>query len=305
MNNTKLKIKYGQVEFEIESDSDTVAKEREQFLKTLPVLFSATNKEFSVIQNNNSEKIYIDCQEKKLISTDEVKYDNINTMIREKGFETEIDLCLAVAFYLQEYEKMESINSNNIKEKMKKSKMSIPKNISISINRLAKRGYLQLIDDLDSSIASYYVTNSGKEYIEQFIKKETHKIVKNNNRVKKIIESKYKDVNKEMLHLEKYPSIIELKSTKDKIMLLFYIFKDNSIGEYFTINDVIFVMSNIFNEKVTRDMVGGQFKNDNTKMFYDKRNIEGNSRIKEFKLLAVGEKYVEDNILLTPESKIN
>lgn len=302
MNNTKLKIKYGQVEFEIEGDSATVAREREQFLNTLPVLFSTTNKVFSTDRNNiNTEINYAENNETKLITKSHALYDNINTFFRDKGFETNNDLCLAVSYFLQECEGVESIDSLCIKERLKKAKMAIPGNISLSINQLTKKGYLQPFDNPDSSIASYYVTTDGKDYIEQFVKKDIGKTNKKTTKKKvtKITESRYSSVNKEMLNLENYPSIIDLQSTKDKIMLLFYIFKDNNIGEYFTVQDVIYVMSNVFNEKITRDMVSGQFKNDSSKMYYDKRNLDGNTRLKEYKLLAYGEKYVKDNILST------
>lgn len=99
------------------------------------------------------------------------------------------------------------------------------------------------------------------------------------------------------MNLEKYPSIVELKNTKDKIMLMMYIVKDNNLGEFFTVNDIMFIMSKVFNEKITIDMVKGQFKNDATKMYYDKQLIDGSKKTYEYKLLSIGEKYVRENIL--------
>lgn len=174
MNNTKIKIEYGQIKFEVESDAENAAKERDRFLETLPILFSLHNStRISQLDSKENEVDLIDSRDKNLIELkSEIKYKNINAFLRDKGFETDIDKTLAFAYFMQEVEKSECIDSNMVKEKMKKAKEVIPKNISVSFNRLTQKGYLQPSDNENSTLASYYVTSEGIDYINSFQKKE-------------------------------------------------------------------------------------------------------------------------------------
>lgn len=299
MNNTKIKIEYGQIKFEVESDAENAAKERDKFLETLPILFSLHNStKTTKLDSKENEVNLIENDDANLIEfKPETKYENINTFLRDKGFETDIDKSLAFAYFMQEVENFEFIDSNMVKERMKKAKEAIPKNISMTFTRLTQKGYLQPSDNENSTLASYYVTGEGIEYVNNFQKKEKKSSKSVKSHQPKSLESRYDSLNKTKLNLEKYPSIVELKNTKDKIMLMMYIVKDNELGEFFTVNDIMFIMSKVFNEKITIDMVKGQFKNDATKMYYDKQLIEGNKKTYEYKLLNTGEKYVRENIL--------
>lgn len=299
MNNTKIKIEYGQIKFEVESDAENAAKERDKFLETLPLLFSlhSTIKESQITLK---EENLIEGQDLKLIDYKQeqtLKTQNINSFLNAKGFSTNNDKCLGFAYFMQVMEGVEFFDSNMLKERMKKAKVSIPNNIFVAINHLTQKGYLQPIENENSALSSYYVTNDGIQYIEAFQKKEKKNSKPTKRQVTKTVESRYSDLNKSKLNLENYPSMIDISTTKDKIMLMMYIVKDNGFGEFFTVNDIIHIMSNVFNEKLTVDMVKGQFKNRATKMYYDKQLVEGNKKVYEHKLLANGEKYLKENIL--------
>ena len=76
-----------------------------------------------------------------------------------------------------------------------------------------------------------------------------------------------------------------------------YIMKDIDKGEYFTINDLKYIISNIFNDKLTDDAIKGVFKNKSTAKYFDKRNVENNKKIYEYKMIQSGFSYFEENVI--------
>lgn len=297
MSETKLRLRFGNIELEIESDSETVERERKSFLETLPSIIPLSSN-FIVMDNQNQQKTL---DETKLLEDNTTNVPrlvnmNINTFITEKGFSTENDTCLGVIYFMNMYENVDNINTNSLKERMKSAKLVLPRNPSQCIGALTQKGFVQPVGETEKGLKDYYITQQGKDYIDNYVKKEKKKSIGKRTNSKQI-ESRYSSVTREDLKLDQYPNINGLKSTKDKVMTTMYIFTKEEKGEYFTVNDVIYVMSNLFNERITNDMAKGLFRNKSTSHYFNKRNSQENSKVKEFKLLHWGIKYVEDEIL--------
>lgn len=293
--NSKLKIKYGMIEFEIESDPETIEKERKAFLETLPTI--------TVLANN---KIYEENNTKvELIDESKVKYlpaqtknitTNLNTFLHEKGFSSDIDKCLAVIYFMNEVENLESVNNQIIKERMQKAKLIIPKSISVALNGLTAKGFIQLLEQDGNKGMNYYITQEGIKYIEEYEKKDKKgKSMRKNKTTKKNIANRYSFLTKEMMNLEQYPEFSKLKSSKDKIMLIMYIMKEIDKGEYFTITELEYIISQIFNDKLSTDTIKGVFKNQSSAKYFDKRNLENNNKVNEYKMLQSGFNYFTEN----------
>ena len=293
--NSKLKIKYGMIEFEIESDPETIEKERKAFLETLPTI--------TVLANN---KIYEgDNADVELIDESKVKYlpaqtknitTNLNTFLHEKGFSSDIDKCLAVIYFMNEVETVESVNNQIIKERMQKAKLIIPKSISVALNGLTTKGFIQLLEQDGNKGMNYYTTQEGIKYIEEYEKKDKKgKSIRKNKTTKKNIANRYSFLTKEMMNLEQYPEFSKLKSSKDKIMLIMYIMKEIDKGEYFTITELEYIISQIFNDKLSTDTIKGVFKNQSSAKYFDKRNVENNNKVNEYKMLQSGFNYFTEN----------
>lgn len=295
MSETKLRMKFGNIEFEIESDSETVEKERKSFLETLPGIISLSSN-FIVMDSQNQSKIL---DETRLVEDNttipKLADVTINTFIGEKGFATDNDKCLGVIYYMTTYENCNNIDSISLRDRMKEAKLILPQNPSQCFGQLTKKGFIQPNGEIEKGIKYYYLTEEGKNYINTYVKKEKKKSTTIKRNPSKAIESIYSNLTREDLSLEKYPNVNDIKATKDKIMLTMYLICNENKGEYFTVNDLIHIMSNIFNEKVTKDMVSGIFKRN--PQYFNKRNVQGNNKITEYKLLNLGNKYVEKNIL--------
>lgn len=298
MSETKLKMKFGNIEFEIESDSETVEKERKSFLETLPGIISLSSN-FIVMDSQTQPKALDETKivEDNISNVPRLTDVNINTFFSEKGFATDNDICLGVIYFMNVYEDTDIINTNSLKERMKSAKLILPKNPSKCFVDLTQKGFIQPNGEVEKNIKNYYITQQGKDYIDSYVKKEKKKSVVKRNTSKQI-ESRYSVITKQDLNLEKYPDINELKSTKDKVMMTMYLFSKEDKGEYFTANDIIYIFSKLFNEKLTNDMVSSLFKNKSTGKYFDKRNIQDKRKVNEYKLLNIGTKYVEENILV-------
>ena len=296
MSNSKLKIKYGMIEFEIESDPQTIEKERKAFMETLPSIAlmarpqSYDSEEVSSLQVEETKSLPLS---KSNISS------NINTFMIDKGFSSDIDKCLGVIYFMNNVENVEYIDTSMVKERMQKAKLSIPKSISVAFNSLTTKGYIQPIEQEEKGLTKYYITAEGKRIVEEYVKKEAkgRSTVKKVKNIKKTLETNYSFLTKEMMNLDNYPDFHKLKNSKDKIMLIMYIMKDINKGEYFTVNDIKYIISNIFNDRLTDDTIKGVFKNKSTAKYFDKRNVENNSKVYEYKMIQSGFSYIKENII--------
>lgn len=61
------------------------------------------------------------------------------------------------------------------------------------------------------------------------------------------------------MNLTSYPSVKDLKDFKAKMMLVLYIVTKEQKGEWFTTDDVLYLLTDIFGEAATKDQVNGVF----------------------------------------------
>ena len=169
--NSKLKLKYGMVEFEIESDPETMAKERKAFLETLPLIMTLSNNKLSEVDNLESRLIDESNVNYLPVQTEKINM-NINTFFLEKGFYSDIDKCLGVIYFMNIVEKEEIVNNLSLKERMQKAKLVIPKSISVALHNLAVKGLIQLFENDDDKTMNYYITPEGIKYIDEYEKKD-------------------------------------------------------------------------------------------------------------------------------------
>lgn len=283
------------IEFEIESDPETIEKERKAFLETLPTITVLANNK--IYEENNTEVELIDESKVKYLPAQTKNITtNLNTFLHEKGFSSDIDKCLAVIYFMNEVENVESVNNQIIKERMQKAKLIIPKSISVALNGLTAKGFIQLLEQDGNKGMNYYITQEGIKYIEEYEKKDKKgKSMRKNKTTKKNIANRYSFLTKEMMNLEQYPEFSKLKSSKDKIMLIMYIMKEIDKGEYFTITELEYIISQIFNDKLSTDTIKGVFKNQSSAKYFDKRNVENNNKVNEYKMLQSGFNYFTEN----------
>ena len=296
MGSNKIKITIGKIEFEAESDStEFLTKEREKFLEVIPNIMMS----FPVATYNNSEENLNQTNKENAITNNLLaekneNYSNLSTFLREKGFVTDIEITLAVIYYCQQFENIEHISSNDVRENLKKSKQKIPNNVSKCFNSLAHKGYIQLVEEKEKNCMFYYITDSGIDFINNYVKKETVKKVTKSKRKKVTNISRYEIKTREELNASNYPSFSGL-SNKERIMLLMYILLKEKNIIYAEIFELMNIMNDVFNIPLNPGVYKDTFRN-NSKYFH-KKDSENNKKAKEFKLIEDGIIFVEENII--------
>ena len=103
----KVRIKFGQIEFEAEGDSDLIERERQQFFSLLPTAITAVT---PIVSDLSDNKIFSNnsIQEIEDVSSDgfieqsnmenndryQTKYESLVSLIKEKKFNNDTDIVL-------------------------------------------------------------------------------------------------------------------------------------------------------------------------------------------------------------------
>ena len=99
----------------------------------------------------------------------------------------------------------------------------------------------------DANEGKYYMlTNEGLIYIENYVPKDLSNDKKRSQPKKDRSESvsKYSMIKAEELNLNTYPSLKDLSSEKDRVVMIMYILTNENKGEWFTVNDVVDIFTN-------------------------------------------------------------
>ena len=154
-------------------------------------------------------------------------------------------------------------------------------NIYSFINSNIRKALLLTESEKKDNLKAYRISNDGVNYVENYVPNENSKSRTSVKQKKsKKIESDYLKVSREELNLDKYPSIKEFSKFKDKMILVIYIFSQEGKGTYFTVNDILTIMPDIFGESATRNQIHGVLRRNLT---WFNRKTDGNNH--KYKLL--------------------
>lgn len=304
----RVRIKFGEIEFEAQGDIDMIEREREQFFSLLPQAVNTVSQVLPVQQDPTIMQLDMDqsgiFDANDVIEDNEImKYESLTSLLREKKFANSVELVMGVAYYIDQVKKISPFNTKDIEEELALAREQKPTNINQNINLNIGKSFIIEAKEKKDNKKAFKVSNNGIAWVEDYEpgKKKNNSNIKRKVSTKTVYESKYKSVTREDLNLDNYPEIKKLKTFKEKMMLVMYIFAKENKGEYFTINDIIYVMINIFGEKVTIEQPKGVLRRE--VMWFNKIKDEENKKSFKYKMLNKGEAFVE-NILSENEQSI-
>lgn len=97
---------------------------------------------------------------------------SINEFLKTKKLDDEVKRTLSIAYYLDYYEKLESINADDIKKWFRLAKFLVPKNVNDKVNMNVKNGHMAELREKKDSKKAWYVTNTGAELVETELQKK-------------------------------------------------------------------------------------------------------------------------------------
>lgn len=305
----RVKFEIGEIKFEAEGSADLVERERSIFNNTLlPAAIDAIVRTRSVVQNDPYMEMQ-DSQQSAILatpnaaalpeqavvnSTIDFSRMSLASFAKSKGADSHYDFIICAVYFNERRNNISSFSSNTIKELYSDAKKPMPNNISMSLSELVKKGLIMEDATTKGSNPKIYVlTSDGEETVEKMQptelkeKKPTSKLRKQRQKT----ESSYAQMNCDELNLSKYPEVKLLKSFKEKMMLILYIVTNEGKGEWFTMADVLFLMTDIFGEAATNKQVDGVFRRE--KRWFKSENIDGNNKLVHRKLLNEGKSYAQ------------
>lgn len=146
------------------------------------------------------------------------------------------------------------------------ARRTIPTNPSMSLNRLAEKGYIMDAPKPENAKAGkyYMLTNDGIAYTNSYTPNE-NSVDKKKPRAKakksvsKISEA-YVSITADDLNVQNYPAVKSLPGSKEQVIMAMYIVTNEGHGEWFTVGDVIHLLINVFEVPADSDKVNGVFK---------------------------------------------
>lgn len=264
---TKLKLKLGEIEFEIEGNAETVAKEREEFHKTLlPLLEGFMNKknvtyieepsmrEIKTTSDNSIKLITCACEE-------DSQYVNFAHFLKEKGFNTDVDRVIAAVYYISEISGKEYMIKDDIEQELKNARIPALSNLRASINSNIKKAHMEELN-VEENKKCFRILQPGIKYCENYSPKEVSQ-----KKVSKPIKTKttkdYPSLNITLddLHVEKYCDITTLEKVDEQLWVLLYMYTNETSFDCFTKQELQKIMKEKFGLPLTDDQVRRFFEN--------------------------------------------
>ncbi len=306
----RVKFEIGDIKFEAEGSADLVERERSIFNNTLlPAAIEAIVRTRGIAQNTqHPDSLEASAQpviaapvnaptlseQTDIALTEDFSRISLASFVNAKGANEHYDFIICAVYYNEKRNGISTFSSATLKELYSDAKRPLPGNLSMSLSELVKKGLI--MEDFSAKGASpkvYILTSEGENAVIKMQptaskeKKTTSKTRKQRQKT----ESLYAQISCDELNLSKYPEVKLLKSFKEKMMLILYIVTNEGKGEWFTMADVIFLMTDIFGEAATSSQVNGVFRRE--KRWFKSENIDGNNKLVHRKLLNEGKSYAQ------------
>lgn len=313
MSNTlKLKYKVGEIEFEAEGPADVVEEQRVNFMNAvLPAAVEAMVRTRPIVAEGSyldtragvplleSERKGISVQDATCVENDYSRI-SLSSYIKQYGDVNEQDFTLLAAYFYEIKHGIKVFSIEDVKKFYPEARRPIPKNPSMSLYSLAQKGYIMDADSPagdDKSGKWYMISEDGISYIKSYTPKENKgEKKKAHTKQRKVTAntSTYSQINADDLNIKNYPAIKTFSGTKEQVVLAMYIVTNEKKGEWFTIDDVVYLLTNVFEISTNSKKVGGVFDR-NKSMFFCEQD-PSNKKAYRRKLLSGAKDFAKDLI---------
>lgn len=299
----KVKFRIGEIEFEAEGSAEVIEREREIFLSSLlPAAVDAIKNtrgvsyQKQIVESNETtpllQSVSSDISEGSLLEDIDFSRTSLVSFISEFGSLSEQDFVLFAAYY-EEMKAGEQISfcKDSVVHYYEDARRTKYSNNSELLRQLAKKGFIMDAPNSEKKNPKYYIlTSKGIDYLKTYQPKqnEQKKQTSHSKKARTKVKSIYDGINVDALNLSNYTAIKDLKDFKEKMLMVMYIITHENAGEWFTVNDIMYLLTDIFGEPATIDQVKGVFNREKL-WFKTEKKENGMAR----KLLNNGNLYAE------------
>lgn len=95
---------------------------------------------------------------------------SVKEFILSKNLNKDVDKTLAIGYFFEKYEKMNSFNVKDLKRGFVAAKERVPPNINDKINLNIKKGMMMEADEKKDNLTAWVLTNKGEKFVENDFK---------------------------------------------------------------------------------------------------------------------------------------
>ena len=298
----KLKYKVGEIEFEAEGPADAVEQQRVNFMKeVLPAAVDAMVRTRAVFVQKQcidavAQPVMLDAglPTETLDNPNQLGNDysrtSLSSFLKKYGPLSDQDFTLFAAYFDEKKNGTKAFSIENVKQYYQEGRRPAYSNNGMLLRALIRKGYIMDTSAPDGGKAGkyYMLTDDGISYIEKYIPKEdSGDKKKSRTNVKKSvskISEAYVSITADDLNIKNYPAVKSLPGSKEQVIMAMYIVTNEGKGEWFTVEDVIYLLVNVFEVSADNDKVNGVFKRNKSMFASEKDSI--NKKALRRKLLS-------------------
>lgn len=300
---TEIRVKFeiGDIKFEAEGSAELVERERSIFTnKLLPSAVDAivrtrgvTNREYvetyeqpnCVLETTHSN--VLDAPQFALPASETLKRTSLSSFLGNYGVIGDQDFTVLAAYYDEKKNGTEFFTSETVKQYYNDARRTQYSNVSELLRQLAQKGLIMDNPNSEKTTPKQYIlTDKGLNYAETYQPKE-----ENNEKPKKTkskrthstIVSTYSSLCADDLNLCNYPEIKSQKTFKKQMILLLFIVTKEGKGEFFTVADIQYLMTDMLGLPASIDQINGIIKKNIS--WFKKEQDENNKKAYKRKLL--------------------
>ena len=212
---------------------------------------------------------------------------SLSSFLGKYGTIGDQDFALLAAYYDEKKNGTEFFTSETVKQYYNDARRTQYSNVSELLRQLAQKGLIMDKPGAEKTTPKQYIlTDSGLNYAMKFQPKEENKEKTKKVKQKRIhstTASTYASLCADDLNLSKYPEIKNQKTFKEQMILLLYIVTNEEKGEFFTVADIQFLMTDMLGLPASIDQINGVFKKN--KSWFKIEQDENNKKAYKRKLL--------------------
>lgn len=308
----KLKYKVGQIEFEAEGPADVVEQQRLNFMDAvLPAAVNAMVQTHTVSENreyiettSNQPLLESGASGVTVVSKNERDVDysrtSLSSFLKKHGTLNDQDFTLFAAYFDEKKNGITAFSSESVKQYYLEGRRSAYSNNSELLRQLAKKGFIMdaVAPEGAKSGKFYMLTDDGIAYVEAYVPKDNSEEKKKTRpRSKKSglnVSETYATITADDLNAKSYPAIKNLSGSKEQVIMAMYIVTSEGKGEWFTVDDLIHLLVNIFEVSINDKKINGVFDR-NRSMFFSEKD-PNNKKASRRKLLSGAKDFAKELI---------
>ena len=97
---------------------------------------------------------------------------SVKEFILSKKPKTDIQKTITIAYYLEKYRGLPSLNVKELENEFRDAREKVPKNINLCVIKNIEKGHMMETKEKKNNLKAWILTNSGEEYVESDFKKE-------------------------------------------------------------------------------------------------------------------------------------